>query len=842
MKGKSNVLESITVYSQEKVENPSCKPQKLKYVLDTIKKSNDKLNSSITKIRATKDLNERQKLKKELLPYFTFNKYKNNYRNNENFESAEFLILDFDHIDDKQLIEVKDLLKKNPDVFSVFISPGGDGLKIILRLESPVGGEDNYRKVFEFYASKFEKEYNIEVGKEFDPARVCYLSLDPHLYVNTNATPVSLNIPSDFSPQKKSKKKKKLYQSAPQGAKAGGETGRTPHLTSLIGKYIQSGFDENHTLEIAKLVNKQNNPPLTDDKVEDTVKDLYERYRKEETSVKFIIKNNSYYKKTGGTEKQITSFIILPKTLIYLDDSDCLICDVQSFRGKTYTDIILTNTDWHTKQKFLKALGKQDCTFTGSDNDLQALCQFIQTQEFKEKKGTKIIGLIDGTWVVKDFNITKDEILSEPVIIPYEKGTDAFLNRISYKTLTDAEFQTTFSAFYDHILKVNKPNKILAYLGWIFATPVKPLIKEYSGSFPLLFNHGGFGSGKTSYAENLFGRLVGYVDPKPNSCTLSSFAMLKLLGSTNAIPLWFDELKLSDMAPTETDNIFRYMRRVYTGEILTKGQQDQTVIEYHLLAPMAVMGEWAINQPALLERVILIRSQNIIKKDAEMQRSFNIIKGLELEGFMPRYIQFLLNQDIETLYKDSAEFVSHILSEFSVAPRIKNNLTVMVLGIELFRMFAHKNKFIVPEVDYESLLKEQLKEITGSNTGVIKSGVDQMLEFLSSLAANNFLQSEQDYKFVQANSDSKTSPVLLAINFNKIYPNFKIYAQRVKYEGDLLNKEAYLKMFEETPYIVDKARVIKFSGTARRAVILDVQKIEEAGILIDGFDGYNGLQ
>jgi len=225
-----------------------------------------------------------------------------------------------------------------------------------------------------------------------------------------------------------------------------------------------------------------------------------------------------------------------------------------------------------------------------------------------------------------------------------------------------------------------------------------------------------------------------------------------------------------------------------------------------------------------------------------MQRSFNIIKGLELEGFMPRYIQFLLNQDIETLYKDSAEFVSLILSEFSVAPRIKNNLTVMVLGIELFRMFAHKNKFIVPEVDYESLLKEQLKEITGSNTGVIKSGVDQMLEFLSSLAANNFLQSEQDYKSVQATSDSKTSPFLLAINFNKIYPNFKIYAQRVKYEGDLLNKEAYLKMFEETPYIVDKARVIKFSGTARRAVILDVQKIEEAGILIDGFDGYNGLQ
>jgi len=33
--------------------------------------------------------------------------------------------------------------------------------------------------------------------------------------------------------------------------------------------------------------------------------------------------------------------------------------------------------------------------------------------------------------------------------------------------------------------------------------------------------------------------------------------------------------------------------------------------------------------------------------------------------------------------------------------------------------------------------------------------------------------------------------------FNRVFPEFKEYASRTKYEGDLLDKESYLKLFKE---------------------------------------------
>jgi len=117
--------------------------------------------------------------------------------------------------------------------------------------------------------------------------------------------------------------------------------------------------------------------------------------------------------------------------------------------------------------------------------------------------------------------------------------------------------------------------------------------------------------------------------------------MLKALSSTNAIPQWYDEFKKSDMKDYDIDNLLRFMRKSYSGEVESKGKADQTVENYKLEAPMVVMGEWNINQPAIMERVILIRFTDVIKKDKEMQNAFGRLKELKLEAFMPEYLVFL---------------------------------------------------------------------------------------------------------------------------------------------------------------------------------------------------------
>ncbi len=72
------------------------------------------------------------------------------------------------------------------------------------------------------------------------------------------------------------------------------------------------------------------------------------------------------------------------------------------------------------------------------------------------------------------------------------------------------------------------------------------------------------------------------------------FPMLKMLSSTNAIPQWYDEFKKVDMKETDVDNLLRYMRRAYKGEVEDKGRADQTVETYNRTAPMACVGEWNI--------------------------------------------------------------------------------------------------------------------------------------------------------------------------------------------------------------------------------------------------------
>jgi len=319
-----------------------------------------------------------------------------------------------------------------------------------------------------------------------------------------------------------------------------------------------------------------------------------------------------------------------PKELLVLEDNDCLVCDVRSSQGYEYKDILIESGDWHSKQKLLKAIGHQDCVCVGSDNDLQALCAYVNLQVPLRKQGTKVIGLHDGIWVVEWMNISCRGISTEPSIVPYDKGSGAFYHKIGYDALPENETNSLVKSFYQDIMNINEKKVILPLIGWTFATPVKEIIREQLGSFPSLLVHGGQGSGKTSTAKMIM-RLVGYKNPVPNKCDMRPFPMLKNLSSTNGIPQFYDEFKQSDMRDDAVESLLRYIREIYDGEMEQKGREDQTTIDYELLTPMAVMGEWNISQPAIRERSLMIRFSDSVKKKKEMREAFQRLWDLPLE-------------------------------------------------------------------------------------------------------------------------------------------------------------------------------------------------------------------
>jgi len=800
-------------------------------------KTSDELNKLTVQLRAIQNEEEQREFKKNNLPYFVIATFNDAYRKNINLKSSSFLVYDYDHLDEK-LEEMKAQLKNDMKVFAFFVSPRGNGLKVIYKLKNEIADHNIFSSIYKHYAAKFNIDLGAEPDKTSDAARACFFSYDPDLYVNADALPLETE---GFITEKSIKPQKSI--SGINGTVPGN---RTPTAAHLIGTFIAKGIDMEMALDLLLAWNQQNIPPLPDKKIRDTVTDMYKLYQKEKEllPVKFKERNNSYLKtiKKGKEfdEIMITSFKIVPKELLVLETSDCLKCDIISSQGNTYKDVLIENVDWHTKQKFLKALGHQDCVFLGSENDLQALCQFTQLNIPLRKTGTKVVGLKDDIWVVEGLNITADKISDELSIVPFEKGSDAFYHRIKYKTLPATEYNSMIGCFYDNILKINESNKILPYLGWIFAVPLKQRIQAITGSFPLLFHHGGQGSGKTSQAE-LFARLCGYTDPKPNSVTMRSFPMLKLLSSTNGIPQWYDEFKVSDMKETDVENVLRFMRKSYSGEQESKGRADQTIENYTITAPMVVMGEWNINQPAIMERVILVRSTDIIKKDKSMQEAFSVVKDLPLEAFMPEYIKYCLGQDIGKILKTAKGLVTDNFKDITVPPRIINNMAVLVSGLELFSGFASLHNKTLPIIDYKALLDDQLLEITGAKNGMVKSAVDQLIEELSIMAGKEEIKDGLDYKVVK----SKSGLDLLAIKFKEVFRTFKVYAKKTDYEGDLLDEVSYSKLFDDCEYIHDKQYATKFiDGKSYRCLCIDLDKAKSIGLDLDGFNNssYNGLQ
>jgi len=103
----------------------------------------------VTRIRKEKDKSARNELKKGLPAVCfsgTFNK-----RNDANLmEHSGFICLDFDGYNTKKLMmSERERLSKDKYVFSVFTSPSGNGLKVLVRIMQDPDNHTNYFNALE---------------------------------------------------------------------------------------------------------------------------------------------------------------------------------------------------------------------------------------------------------------------------------------------------------------------------------------------------------------------------------------------------------------------------------------------------------------------------------------------------------------------------------------------------------------------------------------------------------------------------------------------------------------------------------------------------------------------
>lgn len=137
----------------------------------------------VKKIRAEKRKPERNELKKKL-PAVCFSGKFTKRADSYLVEHSGLICLDFDgYTKQKDLLEDKENLSKNKYVYSVFISPSGNGLKVLVKIPADAENHINYFNSLEKY---FNSQYFDKTSKNV--SRVCYESYDPLLHINENSS------------------------------------------------------------------------------------------------------------------------------------------------------------------------------------------------------------------------------------------------------------------------------------------------------------------------------------------------------------------------------------------------------------------------------------------------------------------------------------------------------------------------------------------------------------------------------------------------------------------------------------------------------------------------------
>ena len=149
-------------------------------ILERIKDGSSK--DLVKKIRLEKRKNERNDLKK-LLPAICFSGTFNKRADSSIIEHSGLICLDFDGYEkQKELLADKELISKSKYVYSVFISPSGNGLKVLVKIPEDI---ENHTKYFNSLEKHFNSPFFDKTSKNI--SRVCYESYDPLIYVNDNS-------------------------------------------------------------------------------------------------------------------------------------------------------------------------------------------------------------------------------------------------------------------------------------------------------------------------------------------------------------------------------------------------------------------------------------------------------------------------------------------------------------------------------------------------------------------------------------------------------------------------------------------------------------------------------
>lgn len=169
----------VTIFSNIK-ETSTPFHRDVSMVFDRIKTG--KYADLIKQIRREKDKTARNELKKNL-PAICFSGTFQKRADDAIIDHSGLICLDFDGYKTKrEMLEFKESLKEDAYVMAAFVSPSGDGLKVIIKIPADI---QNHKRYFDALEKHFDcPEFDV-TSKNI--SRVCYESYDPDIHINEDS-------------------------------------------------------------------------------------------------------------------------------------------------------------------------------------------------------------------------------------------------------------------------------------------------------------------------------------------------------------------------------------------------------------------------------------------------------------------------------------------------------------------------------------------------------------------------------------------------------------------------------------------------------------------------------
>ena len=532
-----------------------------------------------------------------------------------------------------------------------------------------------------------------------------------------------------------------------------------------------------------------------------------------------LVSGGRYMRVRGQECCPLTNFTVEPVELLRTDTETQLTCDMVTDTGQRFRQVLMT-ADFSSAQKFRAALNRQTIAlgFTGNENDLETLKLYLSGLKWKVKRGVNASGLYeaDGRWIFVDRG---------GAFSAGGKPAEGVVQLDRCAVLESGVPESPPAAAEDLLrlgpllLGYNEPAKTVTVLAWTCGCFLKEQLRLSGVKFPHLYLIGEAGSGKSTTLERVIRPLCGR--RRVVGCPqVTGFTLMKESAGSNLFPQLLDEYKPGRMDKTRTETLSGHLRDSYDGHEGVRGRADQTQVSYQLLAPLAMAGEEAPEEPSLRERGMeLVFSKLDLRAEGRAEAARKLA---EEERTLTRLGRLLLDTALE-LGRDTARYWhTEELKRFNPAlpARVTANLACCMAGLRLLEMAAGRLGLTWEQVfpftadQCAGWLEFGVSEYLMNGRTDTVTVVEQALEIMDRMGLTN-----DECRFLGDGT--------VAIYFKGCYDRFTRYIRENAITAEYLQYSQFMRQLKRSSMYVDTRSVRFADGNVKSATVLDYNVIRE---------------